>query len=66
MYRDAMQNFAEIGEKQSDKKVMGAPIPLSQCVTDIVKLYKDCSSFVEIPVDDSQERFNSAYGQRKS
>lgn len=32
-------------------------------VTDIVKMYKDCSSFVGIPVDDSQERYNSAYGQ---
>lgn len=42
------------------------PLPLSQCVTDIVKMYKDCSSFWEYPVDDSQERFNSAYGQTKS
>lgn len=66
-----MQKFAE--DQREAKGPEGGrgrggapPLPLSQCVTDIVKMYKDCSSFVGIPVDDSQERFNSAYGQTKS
>lgn len=58
-----MPKFAEDRREAKRPESGGAPIPLSQCVTDIVKMYKDCSSFVGIPVDDSQERYNSAYGQ---
>lgn len=47
--RDAKQKFAE--HRRESKRTGGGPppTPLSQSVTDIVEMYKDCSSFVGIP-----------------
>lgn len=49
MCRDAKQKFAE--HRRESKRTGGGPppTPLSQSVTDIVEMYKDCSSFVGIP-----------------
>uniref|UniRef100_A0A8W8NN17 Myb/SANT-like DNA-binding domain-containing protein n=1 Tax=Magallana gigas TaxID=29159 RepID=A0A8W8NN17_MAGGI len=49
MCRDAKQKFAE--HRREAKRTGGGPppTPLSQTVTEIVDMYKDCSSFVGIP-----------------
>lgn len=49
MCRNAKQKFAE--HRREAKRTGGGPppTPLSQTITEIVDMYKDCSSFMGIP-----------------